>query len=296
MKKWMMILIVLLLTACAPAEQVGQTLKVGLMPAVDAAPMLLAQEKGLFLAAGVEVELIMFSSAQDRQSALQTKAVDGAMSDLVALAANVDAGFKVKGVMQTDGLFPVLAVPGAMDATEVSVALMEVSVVNFLADQWFADKRLQKVFINEIPARLAAVASHQADLGIFPEPVASKGASMGLEKHLFQTEGEDCPDVLVFSEEAISGKEGEIRAFVKAYDQAVQLISQDETLARDILVAKVPNMTPELKDIMDLPVYQAARLSKRDYIQKVIDWTAMAIKKDLTVTPEQLMTEAFLHD
>lgn len=296
MKKWIFIVLLLLTTACTPAKAPGQTLTVGLMPAVDAAPILLATEKGLFAQAGVEVELMMFSSAQERQSALQTKAVDGAMSDLIALATNVDAGFKVKGVLQTDGLFPVLATPGAMERSDVKVALMEVSVVNFLADRWFSEKNMQKVFIHEIPARLAALTAAQADLGIFPEPVASKGASMGLEKHLLQKEGEDCPDILIFSEEAIAGKANEIRAFVKAYDQAVQMIRQDEALAREILVQKVPNIPLELKEQIELPVYQAARLPAQEYVQQVIDWTAQVIKKDLHVTPEALMTEAFLHD
>lgn len=296
MKKWILLVLLFVMTACAPVQKPAQTLKVGLMPAVDAAPMLLAQEKGLFEQAGVTVELTMFSNAQDRQSALQAKSIDGAMSDLIALATNVDAGFAVKGVMQTDGLFPVLAGEGAMDKSEVNFALMEVSVVNFLADEWFADKTLHKVFINEIPARLAALAAKQADMGIFPEPVATKGAAMGLQKIVMQKAGEDCPDMLIFTEDAIKGKPAEIRAFIKAYDQAVEMIVQDPALARDILVSKIPNIPPEAKDKMDLPKYQAARLPADAYVQKVIDWTAATIKKDLQVTPQDLMTKEFLND
>ena len=75
---------VLLCTAGCAARQKSKSLslKIGLMPAVDAAPMLLAEKKGYFQELGMTVELEIFTNAQNRQSALQTYVIDGAMTDL----------------------------------------------------------------------------------------------------------------------------------------------------------------------------------------------------------------------
>ncbi len=150
------------------------TLKIGLMPAVDTAPILIAEKNGYFEEAGINVEIEIYTNAQNRQSALQSNAIDGAMTDFIAVATNVDGGFDIKATTMTDGMFPVLENEGATDKKEIKVGMMEVSVSNYLIDKWLGDKyNVEKVFINEIPARLAALKSGEVDMSLFPEPVAS---------------------------------------------------------------------------------------------------------------------------
>ncbi len=183
------ILLVVIAAGCsrgnAPAKDLS--LKVGLMPAVDAAPMLLADKKGYFKELGLDVELEMFNNGQDRQSALQTDAIDGAMTDLIAVAANVDSGFDLKATTMTNGVFPVLMKEGSEEKEKVKIGMMEVSVTNFLIDQWLGGKyEIEKVYINEIPTRLAAIVNGELDMGSFPEPFASMGALQGLKKKSYE--------------------------------------------------------------------------------------------------------------
>jgi len=125
------------------------SLKVGLMPAVDAAPMLIAEKKGYLRELGLDVELIVFNNAQDRQSALQTNSIDGAMTDLIAVATNVNGGFDIRATTITSGMFPVLVKEGYTEKKDIKVAMMEVSVTNFLIDEWLGnDYNIEKVFIN----------------------------------------------------------------------------------------------------------------------------------------------------
>ncbi len=175
-----LMVIIILLTAlfvgCTPEkdEESRGSLTIGLMPAVDTAPIFLAAEKGYFDELNLDVNIQIYTNAQDRQSALQTGQIDGTMTDLVAVAVNVSGGFDIKATTLTDGMFPVLAVPGAAEKSEISVGMMEVSVSNFLVDQWLGgDYQIEKIFINAIPARLEAVISGQLDMGLFPEPIAS---------------------------------------------------------------------------------------------------------------------------
>ena len=173
--------------------------------------------------------------------------------------------------------------------------MMEVSVSNYLIDKWLGkDYNIEKVFINEIPARLAAIQSGELDMGLFPEPVASNGELKGLKKNLYGMDDEFSPDCLVFTGKAIAEKEKAIKAFHEAYNKAVDEINKNPQIARDILVEKIPNTNPEVKDIMVLPTYKKAAIPSDEYLQSIIDWTSKTLNKDLTVKPEALLEGKFV--
>ena len=268
----------------------NRTLKIGLMPAVDTAPILIAEKNGYFKDAGINVEIEIYSNAQNRQSALQSYQIDGAMTDFIAVATNVDGGFDIKATTMTDGMFPVLSNGDISGKKDIKVGMMEVSVSNYLIDKWLGkDYNIEKVFINEIPARLAAIQSGELDMGLFPEPVASNGELKGLKKNLYGMDDEFSPDCLVFTGKAIAEKEKAIKAFHEAYNKAVDEINKNPQIARDILVEKIPNTNPEVKDIMVLPTYKKAAIPSDEYLQSIIDWTSKTLNKDLTVKPEGLL-------
>lgn len=273
----------------------NRTLKIGLMPAVDTAPILIAEKNGYFKDAGINVEIEIYSNAQNRQSALQSYQIDGAMTDLIAVATNVDGGFDIKATTMTDGMFPVLSNGDISGKKDIKVGMMEVSVSNYLIDKWLGkDYNIEKVFINEIPARLAAIQSGELDMGLFPEPVASNGELKGLKKNLYGMDDEFSPDCLVFTGKAIAEKEKAIKAFHEAYNKAVDEINKNPQIARDILVEKIPNTNPEVKDIMVLPTYKKAAIPSDEYLQSIIDWTSKTLNKDLTVKPEALLEGKFV--
>lgn len=270
------------------------SLKVGLMPAVDAAPILLAEKNGYFEELGLKVELQIFNNAQDRQSALQTQTIDGAITDLIAAAANVDGGFDIKATTMTNGVFPVLSKKGAESRKEIKVGMMEISVTNFLIDEWLGDRyTIEKVYINDIPARLAAIGSGQLDMGLFPEPMASMGELNGLEKNIYQPENGFCPDVLVFTGKALKEKEEAVKRFHEAYDKAVDELNKNPEAARDILMDKIPNLKPEIRDKILLPEYTKVSIPDNQYIDKIIQWTSDVMKKDLKVKADDLVERKF---
>lgn len=158
---------------------------------------LIAQEKGYFEELGLDVNIEIYSNASNRQSALQSQTIDGAMMDFIAVATNVDGGFKIKATTMTDGMFPVLSNKDAADKKEIKVGMMKVSVSNYWIDQWLGDSyQIEKVFINEIPARLAAIANGELNLGLFPEPVASNKEVQGLMKKFYRLEEDYSPSCI----------------------------------------------------------------------------------------------------
>ena len=272
-----------------------KTLKIGLMPAVDTAPILIAEKKGYFEETGIDVEIEIYTNAQNRQSALQSYQIDGAMTDFIAVATNVEGGFDIKATTMTDGTFPVLMNEGSKDKKDIKVAMMEVSVTNYLADLWLSeDYNLEKLFIIEIPARLSAISTGQADMGIFPEPVASNGELQGLTKVVYGMDDEYSPDCMVFTGKAISEKPNTIKAFHEAYNKAVEEINNNPEIAKDILIEKIPNIKPEIKDNMTLPTYKKASLPSDEYVESIIEWTEKTLNKDLTVEAKDLLEGQFV--
>lgn len=247
-------------------------LKVGLMPAVDSAPALLAEKRGYFAREGVSVELVVFPNATERQVALQSGAVDGSMSDLIAFVYNVQGGFDLRITSSTDGSFPFLVRPGFMEGRKASVAMMEVSVSNYLADAWLAGRyEIEKVFITDIPARLEMIKRGRVDMACLPEPIASMGQLAGLEKRVFENNDDFYPDVMVFTARAARDKRAVIAAFHRAWDRAVADIRADPALARDVLVERL-RLDPRVRDLMVLPEYRPTRLPSRNYLAKVSAW------------------------
>lgn len=272
-----------------------KTLKIGLMPAVDTAPFLYAQEQGLFQDAGIDVEFTIYTDAQNRQTALQTNSIDGAMTDLVALITNVSAGFPIKGTMSTDGSFPLLINPkyNELENDNPAVGLMEVSVSNYLVSEYLKDIKYTNVYINAIPMRLEAVASGQIQMGLFPEPIASIGEMKGLIKKIYSNIPKESLDIIVFTEKSINQKPNTIKIFHEVYAKAVEAIQKDPELARDILIRKIDNLPPSIKDTMELPIYNNITLPTPEFTNELISWTSETTKKEINLIYKDLFDTSY---
>jgi len=269
-------------------------LKVGVMPAVDSAPIFIADSKGYFKELGLNVDVQIYTNAMNRQSALQSGELDGAMTDVVALVNNVQNGFDIKVTTSTDGSFPVLVNKDFEEKKDINIGIMEVSVVNYLSDEYLADNyNLKKVFINEIPARLEMINQGQIDMAVLPEPVASLGELTGLEKRIYENKDKFSPEVMVFTGDSIINNEKAIKLFHEAYNKAVKDIQNDDNIAREILIEKL-DLNPDVKDKIALPAYSLARIPSKEYIEKVINWSEEVLGKEIDVKYENLIEGKFV--
>lgn len=269
-------------------------LKVGVMPAVDSAPILIAAKNGYFEELGLNVDVQVYTNAMNRQSALQSGELDGAMTDVIALVNNVQNGFDIKVTTSTDGSFPILVKKDFDEKKDIKVGLMEVSVVNYLSDEFLSEEyNVEKVFINEIPARLEMINQGQIDMAVLPEPVASQGELMGLEKRIYENKDEFSPEIMVFTGDAIKNKENAIELFHEAYNKAVKEILNDENIARDVLVEEL-KLNPEVKDKITLPKYNMARVPSQEYIEKIMKWNEEVLNKKVDLKYGDLVEGKFV--
>jgi NitT/TauT family transport system substrate-binding protein len=284
-------------TASAPApveNPDNMKLKIGIMPAVDSAPILLAEKKGYFKELGLDMDIQVYNNAANRQSALQSGELDGAMTDLIAFVNNVQNGLDIKITTSTDGSFPFILKKGFVEQKKVKVGMMEISVSNFLSDQFLKDKyEMEKIFINEIPARLEMVKAGQLDMANLPEPIASMGELGGLEKVVYDNTDDFMPEAMVFTGKTLKEKEKALKLFHQAYNKAIEDIEKNDAEARDVLIEKL-ELKPEIKDLMALPVYHMARVPDEAYMNKVIAWVEAVQKIDITVAYDQMVERMFL--
>ena len=306
MKKITILIIALLMTAMmiftscqatpeTPAAPVdNMKLKIGIMPAVDSAPILLAEKMGYFKDLGLDIDIQVYNNAANRESALQSGELDGTMTDLIAFVNSVQNGLDIKITTSTDGSFPFLLKKGFVDQKKIKIGMMEVSVSNFLSDQFLKDKyEMEKVFINEIPARLEMVKAGQLDMANLPEPIASMGELGGLEKVVYTNTDDFMPEAMVFTAKALKEKEKAIEAFHQAYNKAVTDIKGNDEEARDVLIEKLA-LKPEIKKLITLPEYHMARVPDEAYINKVIGWVEEVQKIDITVPYDQMIERKFV--
>lgn len=304
MKKMLMLtmILMLLLAGCAAekedaapvAAEEPLTLSIGVMPAVDSAPIFLAEKEGYFEDLGLDIEIQVYMNAMNRQSALISGELDGAMTDVIALVNNVDNGFDIKVTTSTDGSFPILLRKDFEESPEVTVGMMEVSVSNYLSDAALKDDyTLEKIYINEIPARLEMIKSGQIDMAVLPEPIASMGALAGLEKRVYENPDDYYPEVMVFTGTAIEEKAEALEAFHRGYDRAVEAIRADESLAREVLVERL-ELNPEVKDLMHLPTYQLSRVPDEAYLDQIMTWNETVIGKTIDLGYEELVDDRFV--
>ncbi len=269
-------------------------LKVGVMPAVDSAPLFIADKKGYFEELGLKVELQIYTSAMNRQSALQSGELDGAMTDVIALINNVENGFDIKVTTSTDGVFPFLVKKDFEEKKDITAGMMEVSVTNYLSDRSLGDQyNIEKIYINEIPARLEMISKGNLDMAVIPEPMASQGELNGLTKKIIENTDAFSPDVMVFTGDAIKGKEKALKLFHQAYNKAVEEINKDDSEARDLLIETL-KLNPEIKDKIIMPQYNKARVPSEEYLKGIMAWNETVLKKTISLGYKDLVEGKFV--
>lgn len=289
------ILIIGLLTGCSQQnKEENLSLKVGIMPAVDAAPIILADEKGYFEELGLEIDIQVYRNANNRQSALQSGELDGTMTDLIAFINNVQNGFDIKITTSTDGSFPFLLKKDFKEKEEIKIGMMEVSVSNFLSEEFLADKyKMYKLFIPAIPSRLEMIVAGKMDMAIIPEPMASMGQLRGLKKRVYQNQDDYMPEAMVFTDTAIKEKRKAIKLFHQAYDKAVKDIQKNDSQARDVLIERL-ELNPEIKDMIIMPEYHLSRVPDQQYMDKIVKWIEEVQGKEINLEYKNMIEREFI--
>ena len=137
-------------------------LTIGLMPAIDAFPIVIAHYFGYFADEGLTVRLEPFTSSANRDAALQAGELDAATVDLVAVGLFVEADFPIRATGVTSGHFILVSHAGFYsieDLADESVVISANTAIDFVLDQMvdnagFALDHIERVIVPPIPERM----------------------------------------------------------------------------------------------------------------------------------------------
>lgn len=304
---FLLLIVTLFLTACTKTgdnniKPSGQELSIGILPAESAIPIILAEEKGFFKKAGVNVSIKAFSSPNDRNVAVQAKELDAAIGDVMTGATFVDKGIPMKITSDISEDFKILSSPnsGITKMEELSgkrISLVRNFILEYIMDQ-FAAKYSFRYEIVEIPSfsgRTEALMSNQIDGIVFTEPQAGMLVKQGA--HLLGSSKEEGikGGSLLFTNKMLVDRSGDIKAFYQAYNMAVDYMNKTDVKEYSGILTKYqfPEAISGYLSNISGKFQHAGTISKEQF-DNIIKWTMDKGQIKKTYTYEELTDFSFI--
>ena len=293
MKRLLPILTVVFLFLSASCAQLAPsgTIKIGLLPIIESLPFWVADRDGYFGDQNLKVELVLFVSAVERDAALQAKAIDGELNDLISAALLNKDQETIKITRKTYQATPRLpmisiVVPATSKIASVNdlrgakVGISRNSVIEYVLDEILAANGLkptdiEKVEVSKIPLRVEMLMNGQLAAAVLPEPFTALAQKQGAK--VLAHDGADGigESVLSFRREVLRDKAQFVDRFLVAYEQAVNDINSKPEDYRALLVekGKIPDLIAKTFPVPEIPT---ASVPSQSSIQRSMNWMMRA--------------------
>jgi NitT/TauT family transport system substrate-binding protein len=262
------------------------SVKVGILPIEDALPFVVADEEKIFEKYGLDVEVVQFQSAIERDSAFTSGQVDAVLTDPLAVILLRNGGHKIQivsiclGKTPEEGVFTILAAPDSSissvkDLEGKTIAISSNTIIEYITDIMLEKYgvKAEKVEIKSIPLRMQTLLDNKVDAATLPEPLASLAELKGAKKIMSDADLEDSIShtVIVFNENFVKEKKDVVKNFLKAYDEAVERINSNPDRYREkfIQIARVPE---PLANSYKMPVYPKTERFPEEYYSMYLEW------------------------
>ena len=282
----------------APSKESTVPLRVGIMPAVDSLPFLLARDEGLFEREGVQVELVMFSNHQERDAALQAGRLDGAISDMVAAAFFVAGGSDFRITSLTNSRFGIIGSPGLgiqslEDLRGKRIALVVNSIIMYTVDTQMQAAGIsmaeyEPLVVPLIPLRLEMVMEGQIEAAALPDPLLTAAVAQGATLLSTTDETDIYTALLLFSQKTLDTRLDDVQAFYRAYYAAAQRINADPDAYRDYMVEQA-GFPATVRDSFRFVTYRRPALPEASHIMQFLDWMSQRGLLDTDLDPEDFI-------
>lgn len=261
-------------------------LRIGMMPAVDSAPLVVAERLGAFARRGLRVELELFQDQLAREASLQAGRIDGSVSDLVNAVSARAGGFDVRAVSSTDGLFALLGSPagpaGSIDdwrspsVRSVRTGLLETSIVSYVTEKMLlaagADSgKVELVPVLQLPARLELLLAGRLEAACLPEPLVSVALARGARLIADTRSLDSTPGVLLFTARALRDKADAVASLLEAWDEAVEALNRGPSELREVVAGRL-GFPDAVRGSFILPRFRRASPPTQEEADDVMAW------------------------
>ena len=283
------ILLCLILLAWVGPALAAEPLKIGLLQIEDSVAFYVAEQEKMYDREGLEVELIPFLSALERDSALAAGAIDGAIDDPVGAILFDQGQGRLKitalclGETPAEGVFAILAAPQSgvnslAELKNVEIAVSNSTIIEYVTDRMllargFQAAEIRKIEVVKMPIRMQMLLSGAVKAATLPEPLASIAAGKGARVLATDRESKESlsQTVIVFRNQVLAERRQDIAQFFKAYGAAVAAINASPEKYRPLFVEK-GRIPADLAATYPIPTYPLPRPFSPTLYQPVIDW------------------------
>ena len=284
------ILFIVLLGILVPgiaAGREGPVLRLGILPVIDTLPLIVAQERGLFREEGIEIDIINFNSALERDAAIKGNALDGYFGDLLNTIVLNAAGDDLRVITtayrtrRDQRMFALLASPGSgitdvAQIRNVPVAISTASIIEYFLDKITAKEgvspeAVKKIEIRQIPIRYQMLMADSVKLALLPEPLASKALADGARLIADDRKLDMTATIIAMKAEFLIRHPDLYGRFLKAYARSVAMINRNPAAFMEILVKKT-RFPPSLRQTYTLHTFPAPGLPSGDDVMSVVTW------------------------
>ena len=309
------LLLCLCLGICACSNSADpKTVSIGLLSIDDSLPFFVAQEEGFFTERNVDVNLVQFGSAKDKETALEAGQLDGDMTDLIvaALLKKGDTDIRVVsfalGATPAEGRFVILASPNSdissiEDLKGVPIAVGNNTIVHYVAEKvammnGFSDSEIQTLNIPDLSLRLETMLSGKDVLAcVLPDPLASLAISLGAKSIVDDTtlDVNLSQSIVLFRKDSIDTKSEEIQKVMDAYFAAMVFINDpanaDKVKEYQLQFTNIP---PSLQTDYPVPTYTPNAIPDESMIDEVQAWMVSKGLLEEAYSYDQLIDSRFI--
>jgi NitT/TauT family transport system substrate-binding protein len=276
------------LSACGGDAGEPQTLRIAVLPILDAFPLYVAEEQGYFADQNLVVELVPVNSGPERDQLMQAGEIDGMINEIVSVIFynQVDTEVVIVRFARTattsSPVFSILAaadsgIESVEDLAGVEIGVSEATVIEYMTDRvlenaGLAPDEIVKIAVPRIPDRLALLQSGELKAATLPDPVAAlavlNGATLIIDDRALPEVG---TSVYTFSVSSLEEKHDAVVRFLAALELAVEDINRDpgqfDTLLGELGLVPVP-----LQASFELPPYVTASVPTEAQWEDALAW------------------------
>lgn len=277
----------LALAACAPAAQ-PVTLKIAVLPVLDALPMYVAQQEGLFEKHGVSVEFVPVASAPERDQLIVAGQADGMINEALSTAlfnkdqVQVQIVRYARAATSDTALFSILAsgkseIEALEELKGVEIGISQGTVIEYLTDrllqaEGFAPGDIRTVAVPRIPDRLNLLGTGELKAATLPEPAVSLALQQGARLILDDTAHPAYSfSTITFRKAVIDQSPQAIRGFLAAIEEATQLINANPSKYGSLLVEQKVVPQP-LAGSFKVPTFVTAGVPTAEQWADMLAW------------------------
>jgi NitT/TauT family transport system substrate-binding protein len=273
-------------------------IKFGTIPVLQSLPLFVAAEKGFFREQGLNVEIILFNSAMEKDIALSSGSIAGYFGDIMTPLVLQANGIGVKIVANNfnttrkQRMFAILASPRSKnkkleEVAKEGIATSSNAIPEYLIMRLVQFRKIKKDNVNlidvkSIPIRLQMLLSNQVSAALLPEPLASYAEERGAKVLIDDRARSISSTVIVFGDKYLEDYPQAIKAFHAALDKSADYINKNPLAVRTIMNREC-KMPESLQGSFPIPEFPKLTIPSSQQVMDVYKWLRekQIIKKDM---------------